>query len=75
MIVSSFAGQRDSARKFLEILEVYERGLGQKINRDKANIFFSSNTQHDLQVQIQHLLGVPAIRQYEKYMGLPALLG
>ena len=62
MIVSYFVGQkRQSARKFLEILEVYERGLGQKINRDKNNIFFGSNTQHDLQVQIQHLLGVPTI--------------
>ena len=76
MIVSYFVGQkRQSARKFLEILEVYERGLGQKINRDKNNIFFSSNTQHDLQVQIQHLLDVLTIRQYEKYLGLLALVG
>ena len=76
MIVSYFAGQKKrSARKFLEILEVYERGSGQKINKDKTNIFFSSNTQHDLQDQIQHLLGVPAIRQYEKYLGLLALVG
>ena len=28
----------------LHILSVYERGLAQKINRDKTNIFFSSNT-------------------------------
>lgn len=76
MIVSYFIGQkRRSARKFLEILEVYERGSGQKINIDKTNIFFSSNTQHDLQVQIQHLLDVLTIRQYEKYLGLLALVG
>ena len=76
MIVSYFIGQkRRSARKFLEILEVYERGSGQKINIDKTNIFFSSNTQHDLQIQIQHLLGVLTIRQYEKYLGLLALVG
>ena len=31
--------------RILEILAVYERGLGQKSNRDKTNIFFSSNTQ------------------------------
>ena len=49
--------------------------MSQKINRDKTNIFFSSNTQHDLQVKIQHLLGVPAIRQYEKYLGLRAFMG
>ena len=46
----------------LDLLSVYERGSGQKINKDKTNIFFSSNTHHDVQVRIQHLLGVPAIR-------------
>ena len=41
----------------------------------KQIFFFSSNTVHDVQVWIQQLLGVPTIRQYEKYLGLPALLG
>ena len=61
--------------KILEILEVYERGSGQKINRERTNLFFSSNTPLPLQEQIQQLSGVPAIRQYEKYLGLPALVG
>ena len=30
--------------KILEILEVYERGSGQKIYREKTNLFFSLNT-------------------------------
>ena len=38
--------------KILEILEVYERGSGQKINREKRNIFFSSNTPLPLQDRI-----------------------
>ena len=61
--------------KILEILEVYKRGSGQKINREKTNLFFNSNTPLPLQEQIQQLLGVPTIRQYEKYLGLPALVG
>ena len=65
----------DECNKILEILEVYERGSGQKINREKTNIFFSSNTPLSLQDQIQHHLGVPTIRQYEKYLGLSALVG
>lgn len=59
----------------LDILSIYERGSGQKINKDKTNIFFSSNIDHALQVRIQHLLGVLAIRSYEKYLGLLALVG
>lgn len=31
--------------KILDLLSVYERGSGQKINRDKTNIFFNTNTQ------------------------------
>ena len=62
-------------QKILDILAIYERGTGQKINREKTNIFFSSNTPHEVWVQIQQVLGVPAIRQFEKYLGLPALVG
>ena len=59
----------------LDLLAIYERGSGQKINREKTNIFFSSNTLPQVQSNIQQLVGVPAIRQYEKYLGLPALVG
>ena len=62
-------------QRILDVLAVYERGSGQKINREKTNIFFSSNTQAQVKFRIQALLGVPAIRQYEKYLGLPALVG
>ena len=62
-------------QKILDLLSVYERGSGQKINRDKTNIFFSTNTQPDMQTRIQNILGMPAIRQYEKYLGLPTLIG
>ena len=62
-------------QKILDILAIYERGSSQKINREKTNIFFSSNTLHEVQVRIQQILGVPFIRQFEKYLGLPALVG
>lgn len=59
----------------LDILSVYKKGLGQKINREKTNIFFSSNTQPNLQASIQQLPGMPSICQYEKCLGLPAFVG
>ena len=59
----------------LDVLSIYERGSSQKINRDKTCIFFSSNTEPELQTNIQHVLAIPAIRQYEKYLGMPAFVG
>ena len=51
-----------------------KEGQGKKLIERKTNIFFSSNTLPQVQSNIQQLLGVPAIRQYEKYLGLPALV-
>ena len=77
MTVSCFVEQR---RRSAKIFLIYSRSMKQvqgqkKKNRDKTNIFFSTNTQLDMQTRIQNILGVPAIRQYEKYLGLPALVG
>ena len=55
---------KDECQRVLDILDIYERGMGQKINKEKTDIFFSSNTIHQTQTRIQQLLGVPAIRQY-----------
>ena len=67
--------QEEECQKILDILALYERGSGQKINRDKTNIFFSSNTFPDMEDRIQAILGVLVIRRYEQYLGLPALVG
>ena len=67
--------REEECQKIIDLLSIYERGSGQKINRDKTNIFFSSNTPPGDQIAIQQLLGVPAICQYEKYLGLPVLVG
>lgn len=56
--------------RILEILAVYELGSEKKINREKTNIFFSSNTQAHVKARTQALLGVPTIRQYENIFGL-----
>ena len=57
------------------MLSIYEKGSGQKIKRDKTCIFFSSNTKPELQTRIQQVLVVLAIRQFEKYLGMPAFVG
>ena len=42
---------KDECQRVLDILAVYERGTGQKINREKTNIL-SSNTIHQTQTRI-----------------------
>ena len=59
----------------LKILEAYERASSQKVNRDKTALFFSKSTLDDVKSSIKHILGVQEILQYEKYLGLPSLVG
>ena len=35
---------KEEGLRLLKILEVYERELGQKLNREKTSLFFSKNT-------------------------------
>jgi hypothetical protein len=57
------------------ILNQYENASGQQINRQKTTIFFSKSTSQRVQETIQDMLGVPAIKQYERYLGLPSFIG
>jgi len=58
-----------------EILGKYERASGQKINSNKTTIFFSGNVSNEAKLQVQNLLGVLEIKEYEKYLGLPVVVG
>ena len=57
------------------ILKVYEKALGQQINSEKTTLFFGKSVREDTKNSIKVLLGVPEIKQYEKYLGLPAVVG
>ena len=57
------------------ILQVYERASGQQLNRAKTSLFFSSNTNPSVQEEIKQRFGAQVIRQHEKYLGLPSLVG
>ena len=57
------------------ILSEYEATSGQKLNRDKTTLFFSKATSSSTQDSIINFLGVPKVKQYEKYLGLPSFVG
>ena len=59
----------------MNILEVYGKCSGQQINKNKTTIFFSKSTSEETKNQIKTSLDVPEIVQYEKYLGLPSLIG
>ena len=61
--------------KIQNILTWYEAASGQQVNSDKTMAFFSHNTSEAIQGELQILLGVPVIRNYEKYLGLPSFVG
>ena len=62
--------------KIQEILGKYEVASGQKINSEKTTIFFSKNVPiMSTKEQLKNLLRVPEIREYEKYLGLPVVVG
>ena len=59
----------------MEILEIYEEGLGQKLNKNKTAIFFGKSTPEGTKVEIKKALGLQEIVHYDKYLGLPSLVG
>jgi len=62
-------------RRILNIIDVYERGSGQRINVNKTAVFFSRNTSVDIRRQIIHLSGLVEANRYDSYLGLPTLVG
>jgi hypothetical protein len=58
-----------------QLLDVYERASGQKLNKEKTSIFFSKNTQHTTKEHIISIAGINSTRRYERYLGLPSLVG
>ncbi|GLT55032.1 hypothetical protein SLA2020_281860 [Shorea laevis] len=57
------------------VLSHYELASGQRLNLEKTSIFFSKNTPLIARTQILQASGVQASNRFEKYLGLPALVG
>ena len=53
---------------------MYEKSSGQQINADKTTLFFQKFVGEETKNAIKLLLGVPEIKQYEKYFWLPAMV-
>ena len=54
---------------------MYEQASGQQINPTKTTLFFSKAIVEEKKREILNFLGVPEIKEYEKYLGLPTVVG
>ena len=61
--------------KIQDILTLYEQASDQQINRGKATIFFSKAVTEERKEEISNFLGVEEVKEYEKYLGLPVVVG
>ncbi|XP_059446701.1 uncharacterized protein LOC132178276 [Corylus avellana] len=62
-------------RRITKILEKYEAASGQSLNKNKTSIFFSRNTSLERRNEIIQLSGLQAAHSFDKYLGLPTLVG
>ena len=56
-------------------LALYEKASEQKINGTKTNLFFGKSVLESTKTDLKNLLGVLEIKEYEKYLGLLAMVG
>ena len=66
---------RGDLEAILQLLQLYEQASGQKLNREKTMVFFSKGTTEERRRELKEFLGVNEIREYEKYLGLPDVVG
>ena len=59
----------------MEVLQIYEVGSGQQLNKAKTIVFISKSTNEESRQLIKDCLGVEEIWSYEKYLGLPSFMG
>ena len=52
-----------------------EQASGQKLDQEKTTVFFSMATPDARNLEIINALGVSEVQEYEKYRGLPAVVG
>jgi hypothetical protein len=61
------------ATRLNAILETYQKGSGQMVNKNKSAILFSRNCEDDMKIIVHAALGISSEAKIEKYLGLPTV--
>lgn len=59
----------------MEIFLAYEKGSGQTLNKQKTMLYFNPNTSLRVKNEVQRAAGGVTCGYFEKYLGLPAMVG
>ena len=70
-----YHASRGDLELILHLLHLYELASGQKMNREKTMVYFSKATTEERRVELVEFLGVNEVREYEKCLGLQAVVG
>ncbi|KAL8099281.1 hypothetical protein AgCh_031813 [Apium graveolens] len=70
-----YRANMEEAGRMMEMLEVYEKATGQKVNMKKSSVFFSANIKVHDRANICEFLGMVEANENRKYLGLPSILG
>ena len=68
-----------ASRSDLQVIQnnlvLYEQASGQKLNWEKTSIFFSKTVSEETKASLSDFLGEQEVKEYEKYLGLPVVVG
>ena len=70
-----YEASKNEVQVINEVLKGYANALGQCINMEKSSVFYSSNTPRQMKEWTKEILGVEEVEHFEKYLGLPTLIG
>lgn len=70
-----FHAQLGDIQCIQNILELYEKASRQQINKNKITLFFSISVSSATKETIKVLLGILEIKEYERYLDLPTVVG
>lgn len=63
------------ASRILKVLQSYPNYSGQLVNFYKSSVFFSSNVSLGNRLNVVRILRVRTADKFEKYLGLPCIVG
>ncbi|XP_074342398.1 uncharacterized protein LOC141679917 [Apium graveolens] len=66
---------REVATKVINMLQVYEKASGQKLNATKSSAFFSCNVTQEERVDICNILQFQEAGANTTYLGIPSIIG